>query len=96
MGVSDQLHSLAILSPRKETPVLTGLKSLKNPRASPDAVAEIKNFDPAWSETPGIQLVVNLLLTELSVLQCHRVPKISDLHKASETIFNIKEKRIKV
>jgi hypothetical protein len=40
--MSGQLHILAILSPRKETPVLTGLKSLKNPRASPDAVAEIK------------------------------------------------------
>jgi len=96
MGVSDQLHTLAILSPRKETPVLTGLKGLKNCRASPDTVIEIKNFDPAWSEAPGIQLVVNLLLTELSLLQCHSVPKISDLHKASEIIFNIKEKCMKV
>jgi hypothetical protein len=46
MDVSDQLHILAILYPRKETPVLIGLKGLKNPRASPNAVAK-KNFDPA-------------------------------------------------
>jgi hypothetical protein len=42
MGVSGQLHTLTILSQRKETPVLIGLKVLKNPRASPEALAEKK------------------------------------------------------
>jgi len=46
-----------------------------------------KNFDPTWSEAPGIQLAMNLLLTELSVLQRLRVPKISDLQKVSEIIL---------
>jgi hypothetical protein len=44
MGESGQLHTLAILFPRKETQVLIGLKGLENLRASPDAVAEKKSL----------------------------------------------------